>query len=209
MTPAEKRWKEKQQRIQKKIENKKNGKLPKKIDKKYKEFIDKWNDLSLLKLSKNEIIEALKGFTKHGDEVAELLKNNKMKYEFLDDADFDELLRDYDYNNELTDEIIFRTRAATLDGKTFYRSSASVEQFLTEIIHEGSHVIDNLLKKKFLKEGKTLKEIEKSIGNNWEQEIKAFSHERDWQIKIGIEPEYKSLKNIEKHVKTEYPKYLK
>lgn len=130
-----------------------------------------------------------------------------MQYEFLDDVDFEDLLRDYDFDNELTDEIIMGTRAATLDGKTFYRSSASVDQFLTEIIHEGSHVIDNLLKKELKKQGKTQKEINKIIGNNWDQEIKAFSHERDWQLKIGVSPEYESLKEIETHVQAKYPKY--
>ncbi|MPS64074.1 MAG: hypothetical protein DI622_15515 [Chryseobacterium sp.] len=206
-TRAEERWRDRQQRIQKKIENKKKKKLQKKIDKKYSEFISKWENLSLLTLTKSEIIDILTGFTKHSDEVAELLRTNKMQYEFLDDVDFEDLLRDYDFDNELTDEIIMGTRAATLDGKTFYRSSASVDQFLTEIIHEGSHVIDNLLKKELKKQGKTQKEINKIIGNNWDQEIKAFSHERDWQLKIGVSPEYESLKEIETHVQAKYPKY--
>ncbi|WP_294250411.1 hypothetical protein [uncultured Chryseobacterium sp.] len=129
-----------------------------------------------------------------------------MQYEFLDDTDFEDLLRDYD--NVLTDEEIFNSRAATLGGKTFYRSSASVDEFLTEIVHEGSHVIDNILKKKMLREDKAKKEIDEIIGNNWEQEIRAYSHERDWQLKIGITPEYKSIQEIEKHVKAKYPKHL-
>lgn len=112
------------------------------------------------------------------------------------------------YNNLLTDEQIFNSKAATLGGKTFYRSSASVDDFLTEIVHEGSHVIDNILKKKMLKDCKAKKEIDGIIGNNWEQEIRAYSHERDWQLKIRIKPEYESIQDIEKHVKIEYPKHL-
>ncbi|SFN66954.1 hypothetical protein SAMN05421594_3750 [Chryseobacterium oleae] len=205
LTPSERRVKEKQKKIQKKIEQRKT--LYKKVDKKYKEFIDKWENVSLIKLSKLEIIDGLKGFTKHGDEVAELIKNNKMQYEFLDDVDFEDLLRDYDYTGELTDEIIMSTRAATLDNKTFYRASTSIEEFLTEVIHEGSHVVDNLLKEQLLSEGKTLKEIEKIIGNNWDQEIRAYSHEQAWHTKVGRDPEYKSLNDIKKHVKTVYTKY--
>jgi hypothetical protein len=154
------------------------------------------------------MIDTLQGYTEHSDEVAELLNTNKIQYEFLDDVDFEDLVRDYDYDNVLTDQQISGTRAATLGGKTFYRSSASIDQFLTEIIHEGSHVIDNILEQKMLKEGKTRKEIDEIIGNNWEQEIRAYSHERDWQLKIGIKPEYKSLEDIEKHVKIEYPEHL-
>lgn len=183
-------------------------KIKRKVDKKYKEFCKKWENISLLKLTKNELIDALQGYTKHGDDVAELLRTNKMQYEFLDDADFEDLLRDYDYDNVLTDEQIFNSKAATLGGKTFYRSSASVDDFLTEIVHEGSHVIDNILKKKMLKDGKAKKEIDGIIGNNWEQEIRAYSHERDWQLKIRIKPEYESIQDIEKHVKIEYPKHL-
>lgn len=126
---------------------------------------------------------------------------------FLDDVDFEDLLRDYHYTSELTDEIIMSTRAATLDNKAFYRASTSIEELLTEAIHEGSHVVDNLLKEQVLSEGKTLKEIEKIIGSNWDQEISAYSHERDWHKKVGRDPEYKSLNDIKKHVKTVYTKY--
>ncbi|WP_294250414.1 hypothetical protein [uncultured Chryseobacterium sp.] len=57
-------------------------KLQRKIDKKYKDFCKKWENISLLKLTKSEIIDALEGYTKHGDEVAELLRTIRCSMNF-------------------------------------------------------------------------------------------------------------------------------
>lgn len=76
---------------------------------------------------------------------------------------------------------------AFADGRDIYlRASRNPDVFLSEIIHEGTHAMDNLLIAELEKLGKTKKEIDKILGNNWSFEKRAFFHERAWQEATGM-----------------------
>ncbi|MCY1659619.1 hypothetical protein [Chryseobacterium sp. SL1] len=162
---------------------------------KYEKIISKWAFVDSIKgISKLEIIESIKGFTKHLDELAQLLKENKIIISIQAEDDFLEI---YDlFATPKQKARGTKNLSAFAYGDTIYAKETDfIGDFLDNICHEGSHCIDYLAK------------IEKKqIGNTWEQESRAFGHEMDFQKETGRQPIFESGKEKLKHIKNNYDK---
>jgi hypothetical protein len=152
-------------------------------------------------LSKSKIANALRGFTLHSNRVADLLDEGLMKIKILSDKKFNKILKD----DGDSPHVIAATIAFTAeDGKAFFRASSNIEDFLSALVHEGSHVLDHLERLDLERLNKTGTFIENTIGNNWAQEKRAYSRERSFQKAANMDVEYESIKDMVKHIENNY-----
>jgi hypothetical protein len=95
-------------------------------------------------------------------------------------------------------------------GKNYFRTDKSVEKFMSELVHEGTHTLDNIKMDELMEKAKTFDEmlnIEKQFGNQWSFEKRAYFHERAFQEATGIGTEYKTIEKMLKHIFKVYPKH--
>ena len=177
--------------------------VQRKVSKEFQEFVRKWKGKSITKLSKGDISNALRGTTEQANKVADIIDSGKMKFAIWDDAKFVKYLTD---TGDTLDEAI-KTAAFTELDVTFYRASKSIGEFMSEIVHEGTHALDNLKIEKLLKSGKTQKEIDAIFGNQWSVEKRAYFYERAFQIATEIEVDFESIDDMLLHIFTEYKPY--
>lgn len=115
--------------------------------------------------TREEIIDALDGVTKESTEVANGIRNKDIKINVLGD----ELFESYTgYGPETT--------AVAVGDQLYVRNSS--ESLFSDVVHEGTHVNDYL-------SGVNVDEI-----RTWDGEIRAFSAERNYQIKSGMEVQF-------------------
>jgi len=77
---------------------------------------------------------------------------------------------------------------------------SGIDNFLSELIHEGTHTLDNLEIQKLLDDGASDLQINKQFGNNRSFEKRAFFHERAFQLAIGIPPDFNTIEEMLKHI---------
>lgn len=87
-----------------------------------------------------------------------------------------------------------------------FRASTPPEQVLSNLVHEGTHALDNIKIKTLEDAGTTKMEIEKIIGNRHAFEIRAYTNQHNFEIAIGMTPNFKNVEEIVKHVTSKYPK---
>ncbi|HEX7847044.1 MAG TPA: hypothetical protein VF476_14685 [Chitinophagaceae bacterium] len=75
---------------------------------------------------------------------------------------------------------------------------------MSELIHEGSHVIDNLLEFELRIAGKTEREVMQQIGNNWQQERRAYFYERQFQAATGMKLDFDKISELKIHIEKYY-----
>lgn len=88
----------------------------------------------------------------------------------------------------------------------YFREDYYPDELLDFLSHEASHTRDYILKKELIAQGKSQKEVKQIIGNLWDEEERAYSHQVDWQKAIGQEPMFKTKIQQTQHIKTLYPK---
>lgn len=180
MTHEEKRVKDKKKAQLERIEKKNNLERKKQIrqnKRRFENFKEKWEGRSILELSKTEIANALKGYTEQANKVAKLIEEGKMKFQILDDVEFNKMLMD----SGDTLEEARGTAAFCIDDKTFYRASTSAENLLSEFVHEGTHALDH---------------FDGFVGDTYQWEKRAFFHERAFQESVGLEKDFDTIREM-------------
>jgi hypothetical protein len=114
-----------------------------------------------------------------------LIEEGKLKIKILDDTKFDDLCIKFGDTLEEAQ----KTAAFCIKNKTYFRSSTSIESFMSEIVHEGTHVLDNL---------------SGFIGDVYQIEKRAFFHERAFQHAVGIEKDFDKIEDMVNFIYIEY-----
>ncbi|WP_123982203.1 hypothetical protein [Chryseobacterium sp. G0201] len=203
LTPAEKRWKDKHRKIQKKLERKKDPAKTKRI-KQHEDFVEKWSGKSIRTLTKIEIANSLKGFTEQGNKIAKLIEEEKIIIHILDDDDYIKLCMD-GYGDTL--EIAENTHAFADGTDMYFRASRKPDIFLSELIHEGTHAKEMNEIIEMIKNGKSEIEISKIMGSNWSSEKRAFFHEKAWQEATGMEKDFETIEEMLNNIFSNYDEY--
>lgn len=100
-----------------------------------------------------------------------------MVIKILDDTEFEKLLMKYGD----TLEEAKATAAFNLKEENYFRASKSIDEFMSEIIHEGTHTLDNL---------------NDFVGDVYQLEKRAFFHERTFQRAVEIDPDFEKIKDL-------------
>lgn len=188
--------------------------IQRKIEKRARAFIHKWGQksASLENLTIKEMSAAIRGYTPKADEIADMIDKRKIYVEIWDDDDYIAYLMDYakkelGMNDAETLDYAWSTQAFTLEKTTYFKVSTIPERFLTQLVHEGTHALDNLRAESLKELGRTVDEIKAEIGNTWIKEERAFTNEWEFQKAIRMESlEFNSIKEIQEYVKRYYPK---
>ncbi|MCD2258291.1 hypothetical protein [Psychroserpens luteolus] len=151
----------------------------------FKQFVKKWEGKSITNLSLKEISENLKGFTQQANRIAKLIDEGKMIIKILDDTEFEKLLMKY---GETLDEAK-ATEAFNIGDRNYFRSSKPVDEFMSEIVHEGTHTLDD---------------INGFKGDVYQIEKRAFFHERAFQEATQINVDFKEIDDLLNFIYTNY-----
>lgn len=155
----------------------------------FREFAKKWQSKSISLLTREEMIANLRGFTKQGNKVADAIENSTIKIKILNSKQYRKM---YAKTNNGSLKGIDKANAFTYDEVMYFKKETSVERFMAELIHEGTHATDW---------------VDYFIGNNWSWEKRAFFWERQFQIAAGLKPEFATIEEMISFIKTEYTKY--
>ncbi|WP_138432556.1 hypothetical protein [Winogradskyella algicola] len=174
----------------------------------YKNFIKKWKGKSIANLSREEIADNLKGFTEQANRVAKIIEDGKMEFYILDEEAFKNKYlqlggKEGDYKK-------YKIEAFSSGRENYFRSDKPIEKFMSELVHEGTHTLDNIKMDALIEKAKTLDEmlkIEKQFGNQWSFEKRAYFHERSFQEATGLGTEYKTIEKMLEHIFKVYPKH--
>lgn len=167
----------------------------------YDEFLSKWKGKKLSGITRVEIIKNLRGFTAQGDRVADLIQSGKMKIKLKNDKAFNK----YCMKMGDTLEEAKATMAFAIGNKTFFRNTKSIDQFMTEVVHEGTHVLDNIAMKNAFDAGKSNKEIYAIFGDSVSAEKRAYFHERAFQKATDSVVEYEQIPDLINHAESYIP----
>ncbi|KAB8155851.1 hypothetical protein EZY14_001170 [Kordia sp. TARA_039_SRF] len=167
----------------------------------FKEFIKTWGKKNIREVPLERIIINLKGFTPQGNRVASMIESGKIEINILDDIEFDNMLR----NSGHGEDKIKGTAAAAQGFEIYFRSSAGLERFMGEIIHEGTHAYDIARIEELLNLGKTKSEIKSIMGDMESFEKRAYFHERAYQEAAGFnEVDFETIDKMLEHIEVGY-----
>lgn len=172
----------------------------------FNEFVKRWtkiisaNDKSIIDIPLNEVIKNIKGFTPQANRVADLIEQGKIQINILDDLEFDKMLKEAGFPIEE----IENTTALAFANDVYFRSSAGVERYMGEIVHEGTHINDILKIEELLNSGKTENEIKKIMGNIKSFEKRAYFHERAYQKATETIPDHETIDKMLEHIEIGY-----
>lgn len=170
----------------------------------FKQFLKNTINRDIDEIPLTEIINNIKGFTEQANKIAKAIESKKIKIIILDDDVFDKKLID---DGDSIEEA-WSTKAFAQGNRTFYRSSSRTHEFIMQIIHEGTHALDNLEIQKLLKT-KSIEFIDDKFGDNWSFEKRAYFHERAF-TKSAFNLKDDSLWSIDDmldHIVNEYEQY--
>ncbi len=190
LSPAEKTVKDKNKRIQEKLDSqnksldeKWNQQAHKQNKKRLNDFKEKWEGTSIKNIPKSEMTNILRGYTEQANRIAKSIDENEILVIVLDDNEFN-LICQMEYGDSL--EKAYRTIAFADGLDMYFRESRSIDEFLGDIIHEGTHAIENYEKRRMIIQGLSREEAEKRFGNVGSKEKRAYFHERAFQKALGI-----------------------
>jgi len=152
---------------------------------KFKNFTKKWKGKSIKTLTKKEIVNNLRGYTEQANRIAKLIEDNRIIIKILDNTDFEELLIKYGD----TAEEAKATAAFNIGVKNYFRTSTNVSEFMSEIVHEGTHTLDN---------------INKFKATIIQEEKRAFFQERSFQIATGMGQDFETIEELLNFIITNY-----
>ncbi|MEP0263116.1 hypothetical protein [Dokdonia sp.] len=167
---------------------------------------------SLRLIFTSEIITVLRGVTNQSSKVADGLQNNDIIKRVFESPIFQSY-----YVEVLGGKVDVTSVSAFAFQKTLYiRESSSVETFLKEIVHEGTHILDNKIKLRdnitklvdetgeIIHEGEKMSKFIKSLNADQVFEFRARIFEREFELAAGLEPEYKTIKELIEFIKDRY-----
>jgi hypothetical protein len=135
-------------------------------------------------LNKATIIASLKGYTRHGDRIASLIERGRLKVNLVGDELFEKMWIKYSLKaGTAIDEIEPFPQAFAIGEQLFVRRSSS--NLLSDIVHEGTHGLDSLLKRPF---------------RLLEWEMRAYRLEREFQLAGGGHLEFSSILEMLRHI---------
>lgn len=67
---------------------------------------------------------------------------------------------------------------------------------MSELVHEGTHVLDTRKAKNMFKQGKTNSKIYEKLGNSWSYEKRAYFHERAFQKATESSIDYEDIDDL-------------
>lgn len=129
-------------------------------------------------LTREMIIEQLDGVTNQSTKIAEGLRNGDIKLNVLGDELFD-------MYTGATD-----AKALQVGNQMYVRSSS--QPIVSDIVHEGTHIID--YNNKFGMSGVS----------SWSWEKRAYYYERQFQINSGLKPDFNNLNDMQVHIWSNY-----
>lgn len=174
---------------------------PKKLQ--FQQFIRQNAKASIANIPKSKIVANLLGHTEQSNRAARMIEEDSMTVIILSDFDFIETLVNV-YGLRRDEAAGFL--AFTFGQDTFYRASRPLSKFMSEIVHESSHVMDYIKRLELFEAGKTRAEIAQEIGNTRSQEKRAYFYERQFQKAVGQPLDYENISDIINHVDIVYPK---
>ncbi|MDQ1856701.1 hypothetical protein [Chryseobacterium sp. WLY505] len=211
LSPAEKTVKDKNKRIQEKLDSqnksldeKWNQQVHKQNKKRLNDFKEKWEGTSIKNIPKSEITNILRGYTEQANRIAKSIDENEILVIVLDDNEFN-LICQMEYGDSL--EKANRTIAFADGLDMYFRESRSIDEFLGDIIHEGTHAIENYEKRRMIIQGLSREVAEKRFGDVWSKEKRAYFHERAFQKALGIKINFIRIDDMLRHIFTLYEKY--
>lgn len=183
--------------------------------KQFKEFVKRWENKSIKELTTKEIADNLRGFTEQANRVANIIEDGRMKVYILEEDAFKKA-----YLKEGGDLSRYVGTEAFSSGKNnYFRETKSVVEFMSELVHEGTHALDNFAKDELFDAAtktitnfdewvKEVERIEELFGNRWSFEKRAFFHERAFQEATEMVTEYKNIRKMINNIEYSYPKEL-
>ncbi len=187
----------------------------KKRQAKYKKFKNNIDNLKKSRavpatLELEEIVGAIKSYTRHGNAVAKIIEQKKMSIAILSREKYIAKIRELEGSSiEVATTKAEQMPAFAYRNQTYYLEPyyQDIEEFLAAVTHEGSHVRDHLDELKWIDSGMTKTEIKKKIGSYWDEEKKAYEREHDFRKETGIALQFSSKKSIDIHVEKSYENY--
>jgi len=126
--------------------------------------------------SRDSIIEGIDKKTQTASQIAYAIRNGDIKINVLGDVLFNEYLGEKD------------STLGVQVGKQLYVRASSLS-ILSDIIHEGVHVLDYIAGKK---------------SSRWDAEMRAYKAEREFQIVTNTKVDFPDMNELEVHVWMNY-----
>ena len=159
----------------------------------------------------SDIVRQLKNTTTQSTEVARALNKDKIRISVLEPSIFSGIGKSIDESVDFT-----KVSAFEYNKKMYFRSDTEVDKFFNELVHEGTHALDNisgiiddydlLLKdtSKIIHEDKNVSKHVEKLNKSELIEFRARIHEREFQIITKQNPDFDSLDELVEFIKKEY-----
>jgi hypothetical protein len=183
----------KQKGEQQKAEIKKKAEessLSKKVyaKRRFREFVEKSKGYSIKNLSKWDIVENLRGYTQQANKIAKAIEEGEIVIVIKKEREF--IKRYEELGGDMSN--IARLTAFSYKEKMYFKNTTPIEQYFSELVHEGTHSLDYL---------------NRFVGNNHSWEKRAYFFERQFQLAIGKTPDHSSIAKMIYHIKKFYKKF--
>jgi hypothetical protein len=153
----------------------------------FQEFIKRNYYYTIEHITREVIIKNLVGHTRMSNKVAKYLESGEISYLILPSNEFEAFLR-----SRGVKENIQHYSAATYENIMYFRKEAFIEDFMSCIVHEGSHAIDYV----------------NGVRYDFAAERNAFFYERQFQKAVGLEVEYETIETMINYIKIAYKDLL-
>ncbi|WP_282786488.1 hypothetical protein [Flavobacterium croceum] len=179
--------------------------INKKIDVFFKEFKRSGGSIKSVYLS--DIIETLKGVTNQSTLVAEAIEKGIINKRVLEDELFESIYKTFSKKSPKN------VSAFAIDGITYYRESTPVEIFFKEIVHEGTHILDDVSRisdnlialrentGKIIHQEETMAKYIKNLNKKQLIEFRARIFEREFEIAAKLDLDFKKIEDMIKFIK--------
>lgn len=161
----------------------------------FKRFIQTWSVRDITELPLETLIKNLRGYTPQANRIADLIEEEKMFVIICENTKFNKILTEnphFDPTKISPDDLyeIERTMAFQDGEFTYFRKNLTVEELMSAIVHEGSHVLEDL------------QELNLNI---YSSEKRAYFHERAFQIATGSHVDFESIAEMREAIFKSYP----
>ena len=182
------------------------------VNEKISDFIEEFKkgNLNISEIFFSEIIKNLDGVNEQSTLVARAIEKELIGKKVLADDVFQGLYETF------TGKSAKKVSAFTRNGILYFRESTPVEIFFKEFVHEGTHVLDNIVKlendsKKLITEtgniiheGVKMSKHIKGLSNAQLIEFRARIFEREFEKALNLNLDFKTIDEMVKFIKEHY-----
>ena len=178
-----------------------------KIEDYYKRF--KKANKELREIPWSDIIRQIKNVTPQATILSRAFKKGIIGKKILDDFSFEQYVKVFS-RGEISGENV---SAFAYDKILYFRESTPVESFFNEIIHEGTHAVDEINglfndtvrlyneTAEIIHQGEKVEKYIRDLTDNQIIEFRARIFEREFQIATNQETDFESIKSLVKYLK--------